>query len=88
MKELYIDVCDLKNEVMNLCIGDIVFISGEIYTARDAAHKRIFEALEKGEDINSFLKIKKEYEDAYEKRKIKIDSLYNEIKTIKKLKVW
>lgn len=44
--------------------------------------------LEKGEDINSFLTIKKEYEDAYEKRKIKIDSLYNEIKTIKKLKVW
>lgn len=51
MKELYIDVCDLKNEVMNLCIGDIVFISGEIYTARDAAHKRIFEALEKEDDL-------------------------------------
>ena len=43
--------------------------------------------LEKGEDINSFLTIKQEYEDAYEKRKAKIDSLYEEIKNIKKLKV-
>ncbi len=43
--------------------------------------------LEKGEDINSFLTIKQEYEEAYEKRKAKIESLYDEIKNIKKLKV-
>lgn len=31
--------------------GDYVYITGTIYTARDAAHKRMFEALELGEDL-------------------------------------
>lgn len=31
--------------------GDMVYISGVIYTARDAAHKRLFEMLERGEDM-------------------------------------
>lgn len=31
--------------------GDRVLISGTIYTARDAAHKRLFTALEKGEPL-------------------------------------
>lgn len=31
--------------------GDKVVISGEIYTARDAAHKRMIETLEKGEPL-------------------------------------
>ncbi len=31
--------------------GDNVLISGEIYTARDAAHKRMIEALERGEEL-------------------------------------
>ena len=31
--------------------GDYVYISGTIYTARDAAHKRMYESLEKGEQI-------------------------------------
>jgi fumarate hydratase subunit beta len=30
--------------------GDLVLISGVIYTARDAAHKRIVEALDRGEE--------------------------------------
>lgn len=30
--------------------GDIVFLSGRVYTARDAAHKRLVEALDRGED--------------------------------------
>ncbi len=51
MKELYIDICNLKNETEKLIIGDIVYISGEIYTARDAAHKRMFEGLKKGEKL-------------------------------------
>ena len=42
---------------------------------------------EKGESIDNFLTIKQEYIDAYNIRKQKIDSLYNEIKVIKKLKV-
>lgn len=48
MKELYIDIDNLKNEIEEIDTGDIVYISGEIYTARDAAHKRMIECLEKG----------------------------------------
>ena len=43
--------------------------------------------LEKGEDINNYLQIKKEYENAYQIRKEKVDTLYDEIKKIKKLKL-
>lgn len=31
--------------------GDYVYITGTIYTARDAAHKRMYEALERGETL-------------------------------------
>ena len=34
-----------------LCVGDYVYISGIIYVARDAAHKRMMETLEKGETL-------------------------------------
>ena len=51
MKELYIDIYNLKNEIKELDAGDIVYISGEIYTARDAAHKRMQETLEKGKEL-------------------------------------
>ena len=33
----------------NIKAGDRVLLSGTVYTARDAAHKRIFELIEKGE---------------------------------------
>lgn len=36
-------------EAKSLRAGDYVYITGTIYTARDAAHKRMYEALEKGE---------------------------------------
>lgn len=36
------------SEVKELEIGDIVYISGVIYTARDAAHKRLVEYVERG----------------------------------------
>lgn len=35
----------------NLHAGDYCFITGEIYVARDAAHKRMDEALDKGEEL-------------------------------------
>lgn len=35
--------------VEKLRSGDIVFLSGRVYTARDAAHKRLVEALDRGE---------------------------------------
>ena len=31
--------------------GDYVYITGTIYTARDAAHKRMYEALEQGLEL-------------------------------------
>lgn len=31
--------------------GDYIYITGTIYTARDAAHKRMYEALERGEAL-------------------------------------
>jgi len=42
----------LTDEIIkDLHIGDSVLISGVIYTARDSAHKRLLEALERGEDL-------------------------------------
>lgn len=38
-------------DASGLCAGDYVYLSGTIYTARDAAHKRMFEALQKGESL-------------------------------------
>ena len=35
----------------NLCAGDYVYITGTIYVARDAAHKRMMEVLEKKEQL-------------------------------------
>lgn len=37
--------------IMQLKAGDNVLISGVIYTARDAAHKRLVELMEKGEPL-------------------------------------
>ena len=39
---------DLRSYLPRLRIGDRVLLSGTIYTSRDAAHKRIFEALDSG----------------------------------------
>ncbi len=40
-----------KETAQSLKAGERVLISGEIYTARDAAHKRMIETLEKGEKL-------------------------------------
>lgn len=37
-----------KEEVKTLEAGDYVYITGTIYTARDAAHLRMSEALDRG----------------------------------------
>jgi fumarate hydratase subunit beta len=37
-------------EIVNLKAGDFVNITGNIYAARDAAHKRIFELIKKGQE--------------------------------------
>ena len=41
----------LKEEIRDLRAGDYVYITGTLYTARDAAHKRMQEALDRGEDL-------------------------------------
>jgi fumarate hydratase subunit beta len=38
-------------DVTKLKAGDIVYLCGTIYTARDAAHKRLVELIEKGEEL-------------------------------------
>lgn len=38
-------------EARKLKAGDYVYITGTIYTARDAAHKRMYDALQKGESL-------------------------------------
>ncbi|MHC4661051.1 MAG: Fe-S-containing hydro-lyase [Planctomycetota bacterium] len=37
--------------IKELKAGDKVLITGDIYTGRDAAHKKFFEALDRGEDL-------------------------------------
>jgi len=39
------------NEIKKLRAGDFVYLSGYIYTGRDAAHKRMVETLNKGEEL-------------------------------------
>lgn len=46
-----IDAEKIKAYIPGLDIGDRVLLSGTIYTARDAAHKRIFELLDRGEPL-------------------------------------
>ncbi len=43
-------------DLANLKVGDNVLISGVIYTARDAAHKRIVELIESGKELPLELK--------------------------------
>jgi fumarate hydratase subunit beta len=51
MKDI-IKITTLLNtkEIINLRAGDFVKITGHIYAARDAAHKRIFELIKKGQE--------------------------------------
>ncbi len=41
----------IKEELETLKAGDYIYITGTIYTARDAAHKRLYESMIKGEEI-------------------------------------
>lgn len=41
----------IKEEIEDLRSGDYVYITGTIYTARDAAHLRLYEAINRGQDI-------------------------------------
>ena len=49
--EKYINVPLKDEDIKQLKAGDYVYISGTIYTARDAAHKRMYEAMMENKEI-------------------------------------
>lgn len=49
--EKYIQVPLSREDAAALNAGDYVYLTGTIYTARDAAHKRMQEALDAGEEL-------------------------------------
>ena len=52
----YISVPLTDEDAASLTAGDLVYLSGTIYTARDAAHKRMHEAFQRGEQLPLELK--------------------------------
>jgi len=51
MKEYYLTTENLKEYCSILRAGDKVYLSGTVFTARDAAHKRIFEYMKDGKPL-------------------------------------
>lgn len=51
MAEYNININQIKEYAPVLRAGDRVLLSGTVYTSRDAAHKRIFELLDRGEKL-------------------------------------
>lgn len=51
MSEYYLNTRNINEWVTTLCAGDRVYLSGVVYTARDAAHKRISQLVESGGDL-------------------------------------
>ena len=49
--EKYIKTPITETTTRDLKTGDYVYLTGTIYVARDAAHKRMAEALAKGEEL-------------------------------------
>ena len=47
----YINAPISQETAKSLRAGDYVYITGTIYTARDAAHKRMYEALQNDEAL-------------------------------------
>jgi len=47
----YISAPVKENEIKELKSGDMVYITGIIYTARDAAHKRMSDTLDEGKEL-------------------------------------
>lgn len=45
-----------EKDIEELKAGDYVYLTGTIYTARDAAHKRMYESMKKGETLPIELK--------------------------------
>ena len=56
MSALRLNTAELAARLPDLRAGDRVLLSGTIYTARDAAHKRLFELLDQGRPLPFGLK--------------------------------
>lgn len=54
--EKYISAPLIEEELLELKAGDYVYITGTLYSARDAAHKRIYEAMQNNKEIPLDLK--------------------------------
>lgn len=51
MAELALHTAQLPTAISGLRAGDRVLLSGTVYTVRDAAHKRLLELLNRGEEL-------------------------------------
>ena len=51
MKEYALDTKKIKENIDSLCAGDKILLSGTVYTARDAAHKRLINLLDSNETL-------------------------------------
>lgn len=51
MSEFYLDTSDLAARASELCVGDRVYLSGTVYTARDQAHMALFRLLDSGSPL-------------------------------------
>ena len=51
MSEYYLNTANINEWVEDLVAGDKVYLSGTVFTARDAAHKRIVKLIEEGESL-------------------------------------
>ena len=48
---MLVNVSQLRDVIPNLKYKDRILLSGTVYTARDAVHKRLFECIKKGEPL-------------------------------------
>ncbi len=51
MKKIYLETPLSTKDIKDLTVGDIVFLSGKIFTARDETHKKMLELKKKGKKI-------------------------------------
>lgn len=51
MREFYFNTEELSVKATEITAGDKVFLSGTVYTARDAAHKRLIELIDNGKPL-------------------------------------
>lgn len=56
MSEFRVNTVELKEKLQDLKCGDKLILSGTVYTARDAAHARIVELIEKEKELPFDLK--------------------------------